>query len=54
MILTCHNCPRRLAFPGKSVAVRHAFATAFGWAAREGEGYLCVACRSGEGHSHDR
>ena len=44
MILTCHDCPRQLAFPGKSVAVRHAVATAFASAARDGEGYLCVPC----------
>lgn len=48
MILTCHNCPRQLAFAGSSSAVRQAIAIAFGWVSRQGEGYLCVSCGAAE------
>lgn len=46
MILTCHDCPRQIAFPGKSVAVRLHVACLFGWRPRDGEGFLCVPCQA--------
>lgn len=46
MIVTCHDCPRQLAFSGKSAAVRYQVVIAFGWVVRQGEGFLCAPCGS--------
>ncbi len=43
MILTCHDCPRQLAFSG-GAETRERTAAAFGWKARHPEGFLCGEC----------
>nr|WP_186363455.1 hypothetical protein [Rhizobium sp. ACO-34A] len=40
MILTCHDCPKQLTFPGSN---RDRFAILFGWVVKGGR-YRCVSC----------
>ncbi|NUR12338.1 MAG: hypothetical protein HOQ20_10925 [Bradyrhizobium sp.] len=40
MMLTCHRCPRQIAFPGSK---RDFFARLFGWVI-SGRRYFCPSC----------
>lgn len=51
MILTCHDCPRQISFPGSR---RDVFAGLFGWSASSGK-YRCASCaaeQNGNGGNH--
>lgn len=42
MVLTCHDCPKQISFPG---ANRDGCARAFGWSHEpDGRRYRCSAC----------
>ncbi len=43
MILTCHDCPRKLAFCGIGAAARRRYAGLFGWLERAGH-FVCPTC----------
>lgn len=45
MIVTCHDCPRQISFPGSK---RDTYARLFGWSALSGK-YRCAACTDDRG-----